>query len=169
MLKDGRQLAKAEHFFDWAYAQKVWFDMPTWEAEEAEWKKYAADFEPWLELYKADPRKAMQALKKYPQHKQRNIKRGYDIQLAYDHWWDHVYSPWYNAYAYEASQAPLHNRKAATFDDYLAVWANRPSCKPARLLNECGPVPDWRDARDRAAEQEMMAKAEAEAAKRKRK
>lgn len=105
----------------------------------------------------------MQILKTYPDQKRKNIQRGYDMQLAWDQWFDQVYSPWYNGYANDAWHAPTHNTKAPTFDDYLAVWAKRPSCFPAHFLNECGPVPDWRS--DKSQEQDMMAKADEAAAK----
>ena len=164
-LKSGQEYAKAEHFFDWKYAQKVWFEMNTWEKEEQEWAKYAADFEPWLDLYKKDKRKALSDLKGYPETKRKNIQRGYDIQLAYDQWFDQVYSPWYNHYPYVASQAPVHKKKAPTFDDYLAASAKRQSCFPQVFLNECGPVPDWRSDKWKAKEQAMMAKADEEAAR----
>jgi hypothetical protein len=162
VLKGPNEYAKAEHFFNWRFAQKVWFEMNTWEASEAEWAKYAPDFEPWLEMYKSNPRKALDALAKYPKEKRLNIQRGYDMQLAYDQWFDQVYSPWYNGYAYAASQG-----KAWTFDEQLEAYAKRPNCIPTHYLNECGPVPDWRSAKWRAKEQEMMATANEKARRRK--
>jgi hypothetical protein len=44
VLKSGYQNAHESHFFDWKYAQNFWFEMNTWEKEEAEWAKYEADF-----------------------------------------------------------------------------------------------------------------------------
>ncbi|MEW5728047.1 MAG: hypothetical protein AB1918_09500 [Pseudomonadota bacterium] len=170
VLKGADEYAKPQHFFDWRYAQKVWFEMSSRAALEAEEASCLADFGPWLESHKENPRKAFADLKNYADKKRRNIQRCYDIQLAYDQWWDQVWSPWYNGYSYEAVQAPIHNRKAATFDDYLAVWSKRASCTPDHFLNECGPVPDWRDEEDKANAQAMMRKAAEEvAAKRRRK
>jgi hypothetical protein len=111
----------------------------------------------------------MKELKTYPEGKRRNIERGFDIQLAFDHWFDQVYSPWFNGFAYEALQAPRVGKKAATFDDYLAVWAKRESCVPQGILNECGPVPDWRSDKWRAKEQEIMRAALDEAQRRSQK
>ncbi len=163
-MKDGQIRATANQFFDWTFAQKVWFELNTWELEEAEWAKYADDFNTWLPLYKQNPRKALNALKSYPKEKRLNIQRGFDIQLAFDHWFDHVYSAWYNRYPYTASRAVLHKTKAPTFDDTLSSYGQRPSCFPEAMLDECGPVPDWRSPKWRAKEQGMMAKANRQAA-----
>ena len=162
-------MATAEKFFDWGFAQKVWFEMNTWEAEEAEWAKYEADFNPWLKLYKQDPRKAFAELDKMPKAKRLRVQRGYDMQLAYDHWFDHVYSFWYNAYRGDAvtKSSPIINKTAATFDDLLARSAQNPTCHPNRLLNECGPVPDWRSPKWLAKENEMMAETAKEIAEKK--
>lgn len=165
VLKGGYAYAKPEHFFDWRYVQKVWFEMNTRGALEKEEAQYTPDFDPWLELYKKDPRKALDALKSYSETKRRNIMRGYDIQLAYDQWFDQVYSPWYNGYAYAAHQAPIHKKKAPTFDDYLAIWAKRPACIPTAYLNDCGPVPDWRSEKWVSKELDMMQRAQEAAAK----
>lgn len=154
----------ADDHFDWEFAQKIWSEMNTVEALEAEYAKYSSDFEPWLKFYKQNEREALQALNEYPKDKRNNIKRGYDVQLAFDEWFDHVYSPWYNHYPYVASQAPLHKAKAPTFDDYLASYGSRPSCIPKAMLDECGPVPDWRSPEWKAKEQAMMRKANQQAA-----
>ncbi|MBN2752326.1 MAG: hypothetical protein JXQ84_06425 [Rhodospirillaceae bacterium] len=158
-MKRDTQMATAEKFFDWGFAQKVWFEMPTWEAEEAEWAKYAADFNPWLALYKQDPRKAFATLDKMPKAKRLRVQRGYDMQLAYDQWFDHVYSTWYNNYGFEAvvAASPAVNKKAPTFDDVVALTGQRAKCFPKRLLNECGPVPDWRSPEWKAKEQTLFA------------
>lgn len=162
LLKGGNEYVKPQHFFDWSYAQKVWFEMNTWEAEEKEWAKYAADFEPWLDLYRKDPRKALTALDSYPESKRKNIQRGYDIQLAYDQWFDQVYSPWFNGH-----KAGTQDRKW-TFDDVLASYAKRPSCIPQHFLNECGPIPDWRSDKWKAKEQAMMREVAEAVARKKR-
>ncbi|CCG42494.1 conserved hypothetical protein [Magnetospirillum molischianum DSM 120] len=147
-----------EQFFDWKYAQKVWFDLNTAESYDAEWAKYQGDFKPWLALYKADKRKALAELKSYPEAKRRNIERGYDMQLAYDDWRDLLYMRWYKGYAHEAYRATLTKKKAQTFDDSLAIWVTFKPCVPVRFLNQCGPIPDWRDDEDKAKEQAMMRK-----------
>ena len=150
MIKAPYQAAKAEHFFDWAYAQHVWFDLNSREAAQAESDRYAADFKPWLELFKKDRRKALAELKTYPEAKRHNIQRGHDIQLAYDHRFDEVYSPWFNGH-----KSGTLDRKWS-FDQVHAAYARRGSCVPARLLTECGPIPDWRSDTWRAKEQAMM-------------
>lgn len=149
-------MAVARNFFDWKFAQKVWFEFNTYEKEEAEWAKYVGDFHPWLEVYKVDQRKAFDLLNKMPKDKRINVQHAFDMQLAYDHWFDHVYSSWYNGYEQDAIYAPMTKKKAPTFDDYLAVYAERGSCIPEHMLNECGPVPDWRTPEWRAKEQAMM-------------
>lgn len=138
--------------------------MNTVEKFDAEWAKYAADFEPWLKAYQQDPRKAFDALDKYSKDKRKNIQRGYDMQLAIDQWWDHVYSPWFNRYAYVASRAVVHKDKAPTFDDYLASYGSRAPCFPETMLDECGPVPDWRTDAVKFRAKAMMQKADQEAA-----
>lgn len=150
-LKSGQEYAKAEHYFDWSYAQKVWSEMNTWEKEEVEWAKYSADFEPWLDLYKKDKRKALADLKAYPENKRKNIQRGYDIQLAYDHWFDQIYSPWFNSYKIDYGYG-----KARTFEKVLESFAARPTCLPAFTLADCGPIPDWRSANWKAKGQAMI-------------
>lgn len=157
-LKFWDSYAKPEHFFDWKYAQTVWFDLNTYERYTAERAKYEADFKPWLVLHKKDKRKALADLKTYPEAKRRNIERGYDMQLAFDQWADQVYVPWYKGYAHDATWSPRLKKKATTFDDYLAARAKRGSCIPEHFLNECGPIPDWRDDGDKAEEQAMMRK-----------
>jgi len=157
-LKHWDSYAKPEHFFDWTYAQKVWFDLNTAERYDAEWAKYEGDFKPWLALYKKDKRKALADLKTYPEATRRNIERGYDMQLAFDQWGDQVYRIWFNGYAHEAYRATLTKKKASTFDDSLALWATFKPCVPARFLNQCGPIPDWRSENTKAKEQAMMRK-----------
>lgn len=147
--------------------------MNTWEAEEKEWKKYSSDFNKWLELYtkrewRADE-KAMAVLKgrselfgmkAYPDDLRKNIQRGYDIQLAYDQWRDNVYSRWFDGYRENAMAG-----KAVTFDQLLEDFSKKPACTPKEYLTDCGPIPDWRDAEDKIKEQEMMRKADEEAAR----
>jgi len=152
-LKTPSQYAKPEHFFDWKYAQEVWFEMRSHEAIQAEADKYAADFDPWLALYKKDKRKALAELKTYPEAKRRNIERGYDVQLSYDQWRDDVYMSWFKGH-----RAGTLDRKW-TFDQVLESFGKRSSCVPQHFLNECGPVPDWRDNEDKAKEQAMMREA----------
>lgn len=164
-LKSVQERAIASKYFDWSYAQKVWFEMNTWDLEEKEWAKCAADFEPWLAKYKQSPRAAFAELDKMPKPKKKKVQQCYDIQLAYDQWFDHVYLPWYNGYPSDALYAVSYNNKekgvkAPTFDDYLASYGKRASCSPDAMLDECGPVPDWRSPTWRAKEQEMMAKAQ---------
>jgi len=160
VLKHWDSYANPEHFFDWKYAQTVWFDLNTAERYDAEWAKYEGDFKPWLALYKADKRKALADLKTYPEAKRRNIERGYDMQLAFDHWFDQVYGPWYNRFRGNVLDAAFYKKygkpPAGTFDDYLADWATFKPCVPARFLSQCGPIPDWRSEKAKAKEQAMM-------------
>jgi len=153
VLKHWDSYAKPEHFFDWKYAQTVWFDLNTTERYDAEWAKYEGDFKPWLALYKADKRKALADLKTYPEAKRRNIERGYDMQLAFDHWFDQVYGPWFNGH-----KRGTLDRKW-TFDQVLESFGKRSSCVPQHFLNECGPVPDWRSSGWKAKEEVMMREA----------
>lgn len=136
--------------------------MNTWDKEEAEWDKYSSVFEPWLERYKNNARAAMGELEKMPKDVRYKIQRGYDIQLAYEDWFDHVYSPWYNGFSSAAAAAQRENKPGPTFDDYLAVWGKRKSCVPERLLNQCGPIPDWRSPKWKEREQAMMQKVNAD-------
>lgn len=143
--------------------------MNTTEKLDAEYAKYSADFEPWLALYKQNPRKAFAELDKMPQAKRVKIQKGFDVQLAWDQWFDHVYSAWYNGYPSDALYAVSYNNKekgvkAPTFDDYLASYGKRAPCQPDTMLDECGPVPDWRSQRMLRESQAMMAKAEQYAA-----
>jgi len=152
-------MATAPKYFDWAFAQKVWFEMNTIESLEAAFTKYGADFDPWLALYKKDPRKAFAELDKMPKAQRLRVQRGYDVQLAYDQWFDHVYSTWYNTYPQNAAMAPVLKKAAPTFDDVLAARAQTASCHPESMLNECGPVPDWRTEGWKVKERGMMADA----------
>lgn len=103
----------------------------------------------------------MDEIDKMPKEKQRKVKQCYDIQLAWDHWFDHVYSTWYNGYA----QDYLYKRaKTPSFDDWLADFSRRNTCHQEVMLDECGPVPDWRSARMHSESQAMMAEAQREAA-----
>lgn len=158
-LKGPNQQATAEKFFDWGYAQKVWFEMNTSALIDAEYAKYRSDFEPWLALYKQDPRKAFAEMDKMPKAKRLRVQRGYDVQLAWDQWYDHVYSFWYNQYDFTAQVKinRVSQQAADTFDDLLARSSQNPTCHPNRLLNECGPVPDWRSERMHRESAEMMA------------
>lgn len=148
-LKSDTQMATAEKYFDWGYAQHVWFDLNTTKLLDAEYAKYAGDFEPWLARYKKNPRDAFAVLDKMPKAQRLRVQRGYDVQLAWDQWFDHVYSTWYNGYRHEAvvAASPAINKKAPTFDDVVALTGQRAKCIPERMLNECGPVPDWRSER----------------------
>ena len=168
-IKSDTERAVASKYFDWSYAQKVWFDLNTAQKFDAEWDKYAAEFEPWLAHYKQNPRQAFAEMDKMPKAKRAKVQRGYDMQLAYDQWRDHVYSPWYNGYANDAWFAVSYDNKkkgmkAPTFDDYLETYGKRAPCHPQAMLDECGPVPDWRSPGRKAAEQAMMKKVQADLA-----
>ncbi|EPY00248.1 hypothetical protein K678_17096 [Magnetospirillum fulvum MGU-K5] len=149
--------ATSKDFFDPEYARHVWFNLNTWEAEEKEWEKYSKDFDPWLKKFRDNRRNALKELKTYPEAKRRNIERAYDIQLAYDQWFDRIYYPWYNGFPANARKAASESRAARTFDDNLASSRKQGSCASIfRLFVECGPIPDWRSEKWRAKEQEMM-------------
>lgn len=166
-IKGPNEFVKAENFFDWNFAQHVWFDLKTDGEYDAEFDKYASHFKPWLEIYKNDPRKALTELKTYPEAKRRNIERAYDMQLAFDQWADQLYVPWYKGFRNEALNAALYRKvPAQTFDDWLAKFGKNLSCIPTRSLTECGPVPDWRSKETRAREENMMRAALDEAQKR---
>lgn len=159
-MKSGHRQAVAEDYFDWSFAQHVWADLDDVEKFDAEWAKYAVEFEPWLARYKKNTRAALDELKALPDVRRVAIQRGYDMQLAFDEWWDHVYSSWYNGFNVKAAFAryPGRSGKAATFDDWLQAAAKRDDCRKQRMLDECGPIPDWRSPQWKTKEQAMMKK-----------
>lgn len=156
-----RSLPKAHQYFDWAFAQKVWTQLNTWPALEAEWNKYAAEFEPWLETYKKDRQKAQEALRGYPEAKRQRIQRGYDLQLAWDDWWDNIHTNWYANYFNNLSQDTRWNRQQDAYDfDTLLARYSKPGCSTsAQALSQCGSIPDWRTEKMKAEDTRMMAAA----------
>lgn len=154
--------AVAEDYFDWSYAQHVWADLNDGSKFDGEWAKYSAEFDPWLERYKKNARVAMDELEKMSKDRRLKIQHGYDMQLAFDEWFDHVWSPWYNGFSSAAAAAQRENKPGPTFDDYLAVWGKRASCRPERMLDQCGPIPDWRTERLIRESQAMMQKVNAD-------
>lgn len=140
-----------KEFFDWEYAKKVWFEMNTWEAEEKEWAKYSSDFEPWLEIWKKNHNQAKKLLATYPEPKKTNIQRAFDIQLAWDNWYDEHYWPWWERYqgALKAKNYGEISELTSFDEDRVRFNARRKElgrdkCVPQRFITECGLMPDWR-------------------------
>jgi|GEM_PF-5878913 hypothetical protein len=146
------EFAKPDRFIDWEFAKSVWWELETRQQFDAEWNKYAPEFEPWLAAYKENSYKAMKALKDYPADKRQRILRGHDMQLAFDDWWNHTYSDWYHGY-----KNALRNGRAKTFEEYTK-WARAGTCSNQRWISQCG-APDWRDQVMKADDQAMMQKA----------
>ena len=148
-------------FYDWEFAKKVWFEMNTWEAEEKEWAKYAADFDPWLVEWKKNNQNAKKLLAGYSPEKRKNIERAYDIQMAWDTWYDGFYWPHINYYKDVATVSPrLDKIKALTsFEQYRDETNKRRSvsnsCVPQERLSECGAWPDWRSPEMKAEERKL--------------
>lgn len=154
-----------KNFYDWEYAQKVWMKMNTWETEEAEWAKYSADFDPWLEMWKKNRDQAKKALATYPEQKRLNIQRAFDIQLTWDAWYDEHYLPWfrhyketveYNVYRDMTGLEPFDERRASF--NARRKELGRLDCVPQKFIDECGPMPDWRLPEWKAEEQKLEAR-----------
>ncbi len=152
--------AKPERFADWEFAKSVWWELETRQQFDAEWNKYAPEFEAWLAESRQNSFKAEKALKSYPKDKRQRILRGHDMQLAYDDWWNHTYSDWYHGY-----KDALRNGRAKTFDEY-AKWARSGTCSVQYWISSCG-GPDWRTEAMKAEDQAMMQKAADQIAKEK--
>lgn len=139
-----------KQFNDYVYAQWVWDNLKTLEQFSKEEGKYAADFAPWLERYKKDKQAALREMRSLPNGSP--IKKGYDLQMAYDHWRGFVYRTWFDS----------TNKGKGTFEELLQdVAGKRQSDDCAKeykagtrpYLASCGPWPDWRDADDMQKEQ----------------
>jgi len=151
-LISAHQFAKPEKFADWEFAKKVWWEMDTRQAFDAEWNKYAADFEAWLVDYRANPYKAQKALKEYPAEKRQRILRGHDMQMAYDDWWNHMYAAWYDDY-----ERKVRNGRAYPFPELLKKRMASGCNGTQNWISDCG-GPDWRTEAMKAKDQVMMAK-----------
>jgi len=159
-----RSLPKVGDYYDWEYAKRVWTQMNTWDKEEAEWAKYAADADPWIAMYRKNHREALQVLKGYPEAKRQRIQRAFDIQLAADDWSDNVHGEWYRNYYQRLMQdrrrkgTSVENKihDAVTFDAHMAKFKTGHCDAGANYLSQCGSVPDWRDAKMRKQDQQMM-------------
>ncbi|CDK99672.1 conserved protein of unknown function [Magnetospirillum gryphiswaldense MSR-1 v2] len=150
-----------QDFYDWEFAKKVWFEMNTWEAEEKEWAKYAADFDLWMLEWKKNNQTAKKLLASYPPEKRKNIERAYDIQMAWDTWYDGLYWPWFNNYRGISQVSPRLDKIKAlkSFDqrraEANALNASSGPCNPQKFLHECGPWPDWRSPEMKAEERKL--------------
>ncbi|MCA1908959.1 MAG: hypothetical protein LDL39_11420 [Magnetospirillum sp.] len=155
-----------EKFFDWDFAQRVWDTMNTWDKEEAEWAKYAADFDPWFrDEWKKKGVKALEGLKNYPAEKRKNIERGFDMQLAWDTWYDHFYWQYIDYYRVVTRVSPRIDKleELKPFEARLAnANAHRAKTLPSpcirkRFLQDCGAWPDWRSPEMKAEEKKLEA------------
>lgn len=157
-----------EDFYDWEYAQKVWFEMNTWDAEEKEWAKYSADFAPWFAQFNKNMKKAKEALKAYPEDKRRNIERAHDIQMVWEKWNQSYYSPWFRDYSLtirhvsgwhpDLDELKPFAKYIEELNAHLRVAKPNP-CIPKRFIDECGPVPiDWRSPQMLQQERELEAR-----------
>jgi len=161
-LISSQEFAKPEKFADWEFAKTVWWELETRQQFDAEWKKYAPDFEVWLAELKQNSYKAMKALKAYPKDKRERIQHGYDMQLAFDDWWNHTYANWRDGYEHH-----LRLGNAKTFDAYVK-WARSLPCSNQDWISHCG-GPDWRTQAMKAEDQAIISRAEAQIAKEKAK
>lgn len=142
--------AEQKRFADWEFGKKVWWEMETRQQFDAEWTKYAPEFEAWLELYRQNPYKAKNALKEYPKDKRQRILRGHDMQLAYDDWWNQLYSGWRNAY-----ENDLRFGRAKTFPELLKRRMANGCSGEQNWISDCG-GPDWRTEAMKAEDEAMM-------------
>lgn len=150
-------------FYDWEFAKKVWFEMNTFAAEEAEWAKYAADFDPWFVEWKKNNAAAKKLLASYPEQRRRNIERAYDMQLAWDTWYDTYYAQWLDNYRGVVKNSPRIDilSNLVPFANELADRnaksrsAHPDPCIPKDFLTQCGRAPDWRSA-DMIAEERKL-------------
>lgn len=156
-------------FYDWDYAKTVWSQMGTWEAEEKEWAKYSADYDPWFEIYKVNHQQAKAVLKTYPPEKRKNIERAYDIQMVWDTWYDGDYGPWLYRYRGIIQVRTTWDERIAelkTFEQSFAernrlLLSSQPKpCVPQEFVSECGPIPDWRSPEMKAEERKLEARRE---------
>lgn len=155
-------MGQAGEFFDWTFAKKVWYEMNTNAAWDAEMAKYAADFTPWFEQeYKKNipqRRKAVAALESYPPAKRHNIERGYDLLMVKKVWECRYYAFWYGNYG----QGRTHPTE--TYLEEMARYTHPRTCDPQKRLpiplnSVCGgPIPDWRSPEMKADEQAMIKK-----------
>jgi hypothetical protein len=150
----GHQRAVAADYFDFRYAEYVWNEMTTLAELDEEIARYAEEFDPWAERYDQNPTKAMHEIQ--GSKPESALQRGYDAQLAFDEWMDHVYSNWY--FGYKGGRIKI------SFDQWLseANELRKSGCKSGRrnFLDSCGPLPDWRSEQNKADERAMMAEAD---------
>ena len=147
-------------FYDWEFAKKVWYEMGTWEAEEKEWAKYSADFDPWLVEWKKNNKNAKKLLAGYSPEKRKNIECAYDIQKAWDTWYDDFYRPYIRHYNDVVTYSPYLDRvkELKSFDQSRAERnkLNPVSpCTPQEYLHQCGAWPDWRSPEMKAEERKL--------------
>jgi hypothetical protein len=160
-LISAHQFAKPEKFADWKFAKTVWWELDTRQKFDAEWNKYATDFEAWLVEYRQNPYKAQKALKDYPAEKRQHILRGHDMQMAYDDWWNHLYADWRQFYL-----GALRGGRERTFEELLKKRMASGCSGAQNWISDCG-GPDWRTDAMKAKDQAMMAEATAVVAKEK--
>jgi hypothetical protein len=153
-LLKGRNRAVAADYFDFPYAEYAWNELTTLEMLVKEADKYSGDFDPWKASFKQKPMSAMGVMRASPAGS--DLKKGYDLQLAYDEWRDHVYADWYSSYK--------DGRIEIDFDQWLAERNERRKAGCGRghrnYLDSCGPLPDWRSEQNKADERAMMAEAD---------
>ncbi|GAB3437214.1 hypothetical protein GCM10027396_00030 [Insolitispirillum peregrinum] len=146
-------------FNDYKYILNVWDNLRSYDDFSREEGKYSKEFSAWSSLYKKDKNAALRKLDGLS--KEDPLKRGYDLQLAYDQWRDNVYFPWFR------------DRKSGmtkvTFDEYLSNSAKKREgidCQKRydqgqrNFPDACGLLPDWRDEDDKMKEKAMMAEAD---------
>jgi hypothetical protein len=153
-LLKGPTRAVAADYFDYDYAQQAWEEWNTLELLLAEAAKYAEDFDAWKVDFKKSPAKALREMRAAQSGSA--LQKGYDLQLAYDEWRDHIYSMWW--FRYKDGIVDV------SFDQWLAARNERRAivgpCTKRNFLDSCGLLPDWRDDQDKADEQAMMAEAD---------
>jgi hypothetical protein len=145
--------AERKKFADWEFAKSVWWELETRQQFDAEWNKYAPEFEAWLVEYRQNPYKAQKALKEYPKDKRQRILRGHDMQLAYDDWWHQIYGMWRMHYENE-----LRFGRGRPFPELLKRRMAGGCTGEQNWISDCGGS-DWRTEAMKADDAAMMQKA----------
>ncbi|MCK5295647.1 MAG: hypothetical protein KAJ75_02040 [Alphaproteobacteria bacterium] len=164
-------LSAEDNFIDWEYSQKVWTEAKTFEKFKKEDAKYSAIADPWLKSLNYSRTRIKEALKNAPDNKETLAKkRGHDIQLLWDFWYDEVYGGymgWFNSYKRGSTNKTfdeyLEKRKSNKFESIVGtveIYKKPSDCFKYRsgFYNRC-PIPDWRTTDMLTKEKAMMKKA----------
>ncbi len=164
LVKCNTTMGRFDDFFDFEYAQKVWFEMGSLDALNTERAKYAAEFGPWFERFKVakDWFAMYDELRAYEEPEKTAMRRGHDIEVAYNTWLCEHYDYWVRLYKI------VDAGDQETFEEYVAGRSIPFRCENAKRLptkynSACGgPLPDWRSPEMKAADKAMMEAADKE-------